>query len=303
MFRRQNFLHRRARAAMKTERDSVIAGDSGQGLGRSRSTPLTAALGAAVFAALLAGCGASFNNETTTAVAAPDMAGAVSGPVTHAAAASATTTVAAAPADKSQAPSALAAADALTAAARPGSAAYKVGPLDQLEVSVFKVPELSKTVQVADTGTINLPLVGEVPAAGKTAQEIERDLTAKLGAKYLQNPQVTVFVKEYNSQRVTVEGAVKKPGVYPVKGNNTLLQFIATAEGLDSSSDSSVVVFRQTNGKRTAARFDLGEIRSGNAEDPTIVSGDVIVAGSSIAKETFNNFIKLLPVTSVFALL
>jgi polysaccharide export outer membrane protein len=100
----------------------------------------------------------------------------------------------------------------MTAVTDPSSSAYKIGPLDVLDISVFKVAELSKSVQVADGGTINLPLVGEVPAAGKTAQEVETDLTAKLGAKYLQSPQVTVFVKEYNSQRVTVDGAVKKPG-------------------------------------------------------------------------------------------
>ncbi len=292
---------------MTVGRHNVIAGDRARNRRRGSLSRKVTTLTAAAFAILLAGCGASFNNETTTAVATPEAGGMASGPVSQSSVVTppATQVTAAVPASlaKVQAPSVAAAADALTAGAKPGSAAYKVGPLDQLEVSVFKVAELSKTVQVADTGTINLPLVGEVPAAGKTAQEIERDLTAKLGAKYLQNPQVTVFVKEYNSQRVTVEGAVKKPGVYPVKGNNTLLQFIATAEGLDPNSDSSVVVFRQTNGKRTAARFDMGAIRAGNAEDPLIVSGDVIVAGSSAAKETFNNFIKLLPVTSVFALL
>ena len=84
--------------------------------------------------------------------------------------------------------------------------------MDVLEISVFKVPELSKSVQVADTGTINMPLLGEVPAAGKTAQEIEQDLTRQLGAKYLKNPQVTVFVKDHNSQMVTIEGAVMKSG-------------------------------------------------------------------------------------------
>ncbi|MEZ5855394.1 MAG: polysaccharide biosynthesis/export family protein [Hyphomicrobiaceae bacterium] len=72
----------------------------------------------------------------------------------------------------------------------------------------------SKSVQVANSGTINLPLVGDIVAAGRTARDIERDLSAKLGAKYLRNPQVTVFVKEYNSQRITVEGAVNKPDVF-----------------------------------------------------------------------------------------
>ena len=127
---------------------------------------------------------------------------------------------------------------------------------------MFKVPELSRSVQVADSGTINLPLVGEVPAAGKTAQELERDLTKKLGAKYLQSPQVTVFVKEYNSQRVTIEGAVKKPGVYPIRGKTSLLQFIATAEGLSDDAQSEVVVFRKATASACAGKFDVEEIRA-----------------------------------------
>jgi polysaccharide biosynthesis/export protein len=195
------------------------------------------------------------------------------------------------------------AADALTATTTPGNTAYKVGPHDVLEVSVFKVPELSKSVQVADTGTINLPLVGEVRVVGKTAQDIERDLTKKLGGKFLQKPQVTVYVREYNSQRVTMEGAVKKPGVYPIRGKTTLLQFIAIAEGLDPNSDSMVVVFRQMEGKRAAAKFDIGEIRSGKMQDPVIQSGDVIVASTSVFKETFNTILKALPIAGMFALL
>ena len=198
-------------------------------------------------------------------------------------------------------PAAEKAAQTLTASATPGNSAYLIGPQDVLDVSVFKVPELTKSVQVADTGTINLPLVEEVPAMGKTTHDLERDLTAKLGGKYLQKPQVTVVVKEYNSQRVTVEGAVKKPGVYPVRGQMTLLQLVASAEGLSDNSDSTVVVFRGTEGKRTAARFSVDEIRSGTSPDPRIQSGDVIVVPSSMMKETFNNFLKILPIAGVFA--
>jgi polysaccharide export outer membrane protein len=130
---------------------------------------------------------------------------------------------------------------AFAASATAGSPAYKIGPQDVLDVSVFKAPELTRSVQVADTGTINLPLVGEVQAGGRTAQEIERDLAKRLGVKYMQAPQVTVYVKEYNSQRVTVEGAVKKPGVYPLRGKTTLMQSLAVAGGLDETSDSNVI--------------------------------------------------------------
>jgi polysaccharide export outer membrane protein len=192
--------------------------------------------------------------------------------------------------------------EAFTASATPGNTAYKIGPQDVLEVSVFKVPELSKSVQVADSGSVNLPLVGEVPAAGHTAQDVERDLTKRLGAKYLQSPQVTVFVKEYNSQRVTIEGAVKKPGVYPVRGKTSLLQSIAMAEGLDEAAQDEIVVFRQVDGKRVAGKFDVAAIRAGNAEDPTIRNGDVIVVGHSGMKAAWQNFLKAIPAAASVAM-
>jgi polysaccharide export outer membrane protein len=195
------------------------------------------------------------------------------------------------------------AADKLTSAATPGNTGYKIGPLDVIEFSVFKVPELTRTAQVAETGTVNLPLVGEVQAAGRTARDVERDLAAQLGTKYLQSPQVTILVKEYNSQRVTVEGAVRRPGVYPLRGKTSLLQVIATAQGLDAVSDTTVVVFRHVEGKRLAAKFDIGQIRSGATNDPQIQSGDVVVAPSSAMKGTFELILKSLPIATVFALL
>jgi polysaccharide export outer membrane protein len=194
-------------------------------------------------------------------------------------------------------------ADKLTSGATPGSSGYKIGPLDVIEFSVFKVPELTRTVQVSETGTVNLPLVGEVSAAGRTARDVEHELTKTLGAKYLQSPQVSILIKEYNSQRVTVEGAVRRPGVYPIRGKLSLLQVIATAEGLDSASDTTVVIFRQIEGKRLAAKFDVGQIRSGDSADPPIQSGDVIVAPTSAMKGTFDTILKSLPIATVFALL
>ena len=165
---------------------------------------------------------------------------------------------------------------------------YKIGPLDTLDISVFQVPDLTKSVQVSGTGTINLPLVGEIAVAGRTAQEVERDLTSRLGAKYLQNPQVTVYVKDYNSQRVTITGEVGKPGVYPIKGTTSLLQMVATAGGLNGTSDSTVLVIRESDGKRSAAKFDVSAIQNGKAEDPTLQAGDSIVAGTSAIKSGFN---------------
>jgi polysaccharide export outer membrane protein len=140
----------------------------------------------------------------------------------------------------------------------PASADYRISPLDVLDISVFQVPDLTKTVQVSSTGQISLPLIGAVQASGRTADELQQDIAAKLGAKYLQSPQVTVFIKEYTSQRYTVDGAVSKPGIYPMTGQTTLIQAVATAGGLDRVADpSGIVVFRQTQGKKTAAVFNI----------------------------------------------
>jgi protein involved in polysaccharide export with SLBB domain len=174
-------------------------------------------------------------------------------------------------ADAARTAAASQAADALTSVAKPGNSAYKIGPADTLDIQVFKVPDLAKTVQVAENGDINFPLVGDLQAAGKTAHELERDLTRRLGAKYLRDPHVTVLVREYNSQRVTVSGAVKSSGVYPIKGSTSLMQVVAMAGDVDTATDSgNVVIFRAINGQRSAARFDIDAIRAGRAEDPQV---------------------------------
>jgi polysaccharide export outer membrane protein len=172
-----------------------------------------------------------------------------------------------------------------------------------LEVTVFKVPDLSKVVQVSEAGTISYPLVGEVQAGGRTAREVEQELTKLLGAKYLQKPQLSVFVKEYNSQRITIEGAIKKPGVYPIVGGMSLLQATAVAGGFDINATETVLLIRQSNGKRSAAKFDVGQIREGKAEDPQLEAGDVIIAPTSDIKEAGNTILKIVPLATVVPLL
>jgi polysaccharide export outer membrane protein len=184
----------------------------------------------------------------------------------------------------------------------PGSTGYKIGPRDVIDISVFKVAELSKSVQVSEAGTVNLPLLGEVYAANMTARDLEKDLTGQLGKKYLQNPQVSVFVREYNSQRITVDGAVRRPGVFPLQGELSLLQAVALAQGLEDISDDTVLVFRGQSGPRQAARFDISDIRAGDAADPQLLAGDIIIAGASEWKKGFN-FLKALPISGLFALL
>ena len=180
--------------------------------------------------------------------------------------------------------------------------AATIGPQDVLDISVFQVPELSKTLEVSDTGTINFPLLGEIRAAGKTPGELERELTSKLAADYLQHPVVTVLVKESNSQRVTISGAIDKPGIYPIKGPTSLMQIVALAGGFKDESDSTVLILRQKGGSRLAARYDVSQIQDGRAQDPLLQANDILVAGTSAIKKTYGTILKALPVAGLFAL-
>ena len=166
-----------------------------------------------------------------------------------------------------------------------GVSDYRIGALDMLQITVFQLDDLDREVRVNTSGMVSLPLIGSVQAGGKTVSELEALIAARLSETYLQNPQVSVFVKEFTSQRVTVEGAVRKPGIFPITGRTTLLQAVAMSEGLDPLADpSSVVVFRTIQGKRMAALFDLKAIRAGDSEDPLIYGEDIIVVDQSGGK-------------------
>lgn len=186
--------------------------------------------------------------------------------------------------------------------AGPASGDYRIGPLDILDISVFQVPDLSKTVQVSASGIIRYPLIGDLTAAGKTPASLESEIANKLGAKYLQSPQVSVSVKEATSKRVTVEGAVNKPGIYPLVGQTTLLQTIVQAGGLDRVADKrGIVVFRTIDGKRNAAKFDYAAIRDGKAEDPVLAGGDIIIVDESGSKAALRSVREAMGVFGLFS--
>jgi polysaccharide export outer membrane protein len=173
----------------------------------------------------------------------------------------------------------------LDTASRMGLGDYRIGREDLLEIQVFGVDQLARTVRVNSFGMVSLPLIGSVPVGGMTAPEAERLISRKLAENFLQDPQVSVFIKEYTNQRVTVEGAVAKPGIYPLRGQSTLLRTLAIAGGQGSLSDmSNVVLFRDANGKREAQVFDVERIRRGELEDPQILNDDVIVVNRSGAR-------------------
>lgn len=186
------------------------------------------------------------------------------------------------------------------ASARP---AYRIGANDLLNVVVFQVKDLEREVRVDNAGQIALPLIGSIHAAGLGVQDLESSIAAHYRDRFLQNPQVSVFVKEYARQRVTVEGAVTNPGIFPIATQLSLLQGIALAKGPTNVADEhDVIVFRTVDGERRLARFDLDAIREGKAPDPELLGEDIVVVGESGGKVLLRRFIELTPLIGVWSL-
>ena len=121
---------------------------------------------------------------------------------------------------------------------------YLLGPGDAIEISVFLVEQLNKTVRVTGDGYILLPLLGAIDVEGKTVQQVQALLTQELGDKYLQSPQVTVFVTEYRSHQVAVLGAVEEPDIYNIKQPRSVLEMVSMAGGLTDAAGNRIRVQR-----------------------------------------------------------
>ena len=192
---------------------------------------------------------------------------------------------------------ALAASNALpppdaVARSTPGVSEYRISPADTLDINVSQLPELTKVVEVGPGGKILLPLIGQVQAAGRTPVELSDDIAAGLKKKYMKDPIVVVSVKEAQGDKVTIDGAVTKPGVYSLAGPTTLLQAVALAQGPDPklANTKRVAIFRTIGGQRRSAFYDLTQIRTGKAEDPSIYGNDIVVVDTSGAKSFMQNF-------------
>lgn len=178
---------------------------------------------------------------------------------------------------------------------------YRIAPLDVLAVKVFKQPDLSGDYQVDLTGTISMPLIGSVQVADLTTSELDQRLRQTYGAKYLVNPDISVGVKSSTRRSVTVDGAVKSSGSFPVAGQVSLIQAVAQAGGTtEDANPRRVVIFRSIGGKRQAAAFDLTDIRRGVAQDPTVYPGDIIVVDGSRVKATQKAILSNIPLLSIF---
>ena len=200
---------------------------------------------------------------------------------------------------KAQALAAAALRDQVVAA--PASGDYKIGPEDTLEIDVFQLSDLNRTAQVDSSGRILLPLIGQVQAAGKTSEQLSHDIADELGRKYVNNPQVTVVVKDAQGQRITVDGAVGQPGVYSLTGPTTLMQAVALAKGPDTKLANlhKVVVYRMVNAQRVTTNYDLQSIRDGKTADPLIYGKDVIVVDQSGGRSFLRDLGTVAPIVSV----
>lgn len=179
---------------------------------------------------------------------------------------------------------------------------YLIGPQDLLKVEVFGVENLNRSVRVNSRGQISLPLVGLVRAGGLTGEQLASDIAARLAKDYLQNPQVTIFIEEFTSQRATVVGSVKNPGVYPLKGRTTLLQVVAGAGGTTSVATGTAAVLRsESDGTRKMLQYDLDAIRDGEAPDPEVLGEDVVHVETSGVKATAKEIMEFILPFSLFA--
>jgi polysaccharide export outer membrane protein len=181
------------------------------------------------------------------------------------------------PAKGTQSPAAAPDAPAMQAAAADPS--YIIGAADVLDISVWKEPDVSRTVPVRPDGKISLPLVSDVQAAGLTPSELAADLTTRL-KKYLNDPQVTIIVTEINSRRVYIVGEVARPGAFPLLPDMTVLQALADAGGFTTFANTKKIhILRTINGKQTEFPFDYRKVLEGNnsAENIKLLAGDEIV--------------------------
>jgi polysaccharide export outer membrane protein len=176
-----------------------------------------------------------------------------------------------------------------------------VGSLDLLEVTVFGSEDLSRTVRITATGEVSLPLVGLIKVQGMSVAEVQDAIAKQLSARFMENPQVSVFVKEYMSQRVTVEGAVRNPGVFALTGRTSLLQMVALSGGLDRDANpGGIVIYRSIEDRRRAAVFDLRKIRSGEIVDPEVLGSDVVVIDYSGVRSSLRDILTATPLLAVF---
>ena len=153
-----------------------------------------------------------------------------------------------------------------------GDSEFRLGPDDVIEVFIYQDKSLDRTVPVRPDGKISLPLIGEMPASGKTARDLQKEIALRL-KQFVADPTVTVVVKEVNSPKVSVLGEVKNPGMYKIKDRATLLDAIALAGGLtEYAKKNKIVVIRtDSNGPPHQFKLNIDDQIKGRRSNPFYV--------------------------------
>jgi polysaccharide export outer membrane protein len=162
---------------------------------------------------------------------------------------------------------------------------YKVGAQDVLTVTVFGEADLSGKYTVEQDGTFAFPLVGRVKAGGMTLREFEQVLKKQLADGYLKNPQVSIAIETYRSQRILVMGEVRAPGEYQLTGDMTLLSALARAGGTGPAASREALIVRSRHAAPAGegsndseiVHIDLSDLQAGNmALNITLQDGDTV---------------------------
>ena len=156
---------------------------------------------------------------------------------------------------------------------------YLIGPEDELIVTVWRAPDISRTVPVRPDGKISLPLLNDVQASGLTPMQLSSEITSRL-SKFISAPQVTVIVTKVNTQRVFVIGEVGRPGAYPLVPGMSVLEAISSAGGLTPfAKQTKISILRMENGKPNRLPVNYKEVLSGRRpeQNVSLKPGDTVV--------------------------
>ena len=176
-----------------------------------------------------------------------------------------------------------------------------ITPLDILEIKVYNVAQLDGAYQVEPNGELKMPLIGAVKADGLSVFELADQIEAKLQENFLQNPLVTIKILEAAGGTFSTEGAVRTPGVHPVRGKLTLMEAMSLSGGLVPDADpKAIVIFRNIDGQRKAARFDMNKIRAGESADPLVYDGDIILVDSRQPNPAYQEILRTIPIIGLF---
>jgi len=161
--------------------------------------------------------------------------------------------------------------------------ASTLGPGDVFEVKVYDEKELSGIYRVSSSGSISFPLIGKVQVEGMTSTDAADLIQGRLGEKYLRNPQVSIFIKEYNSKKISVFGQVNKPGTFKFEDNMSVTQAVSMAGGFTKmAAKDDTNITRIEEGVEKKYPVPVESIAQGQAKNFYLQPGDIVYVPESI---------------------